>query len=261
MANPLPNENQLYEQIKNECISIAPEIWDLLYYRIGNDITAINLVCKYYLNSQQPIPISEAEKILHHTHHIKDIVNKITVSSKEVLSFPEFIDDIPLHPVLREMFTHYIGNDVYTITLIVGDTIDPIDPKPISLELTQKVLKHIQSIREFMERLRIATSQEENTVKPKDTLKNNNRQLTKDQIFLRIRECLTQEFNLNEGKVQLNSRFKEDLGFDSIDTIRVIMSLEGEFGFEIADDEVDNVLTVSQAIEYISRRLTHPNKK
>ena len=261
MANPLPKEKELYAQIEKEKISINPEIWDLLYHRIGDDITAIDLICRYYLDSQQAIPIPEAAKILHHTHHIKDVVNKITVTSQDDLAFPEFIDDMPLHPVLREMFTHYIGNDVHMITLIVGNDIDPIDPQPVSLEHIRKVITHTQSIKEFMEKLRIATSREKEYAKlrqgpiqqaPAPLDKTN---LSKEEIFLRIRVALTQEFGFKAENISYDSRFRQDLGFDSIDTIRVIMCLEEAFSLEIPDEDADGVVTVSQAVEYIYKRL------
>ena len=159
MANPLPNEKELYEQIKNERIAVIPDIWDLLYNRIGDDISAINLLCEYYLGASQPIPIIEAKKILSYTHHIKDIVNKVTLTTKSEFPFPEFSDDIPLHPILREMFTHYIGNDIYLINLIVEDSIDPLAPQPVSFESTSKILNHAHAIKEFMDKLREATFQ------------------------------------------------------------------------------------------------------
>jgi len=160
MANPLPNEKELYQKIEGEKITIPDGIWDLLYHRIGDDVTAINLLCQYYFSNQQAVPLEEAKKILLHTHHIKDIVDKITHSSRENFFFPEFINDVPLHPALREMLTHYIGNDVYMINLIVGNAVDPLAPEPLSQEDTQKVLNHTRTIRGFMEKLRQATSPE-----------------------------------------------------------------------------------------------------
>lgn len=158
MANPLPEEEKLYIQIKEQNISIEPGIWDLIYHRLGDDVTAINLLCQYYFTNKEPIPILEAEKILAYTQNIKDIIKKITLSSSQDFPFPEFKEDIPLHPIIREMFTHYIGNDVQAINFIVCDTIDPLEPKPISLEIIQRILNRTQSLRDFLERLRKSTS-------------------------------------------------------------------------------------------------------
>lgn len=158
MANPLPNEKELYEQIISQRITVEPGIWDLLYHKIGDDITAINLLCQYYLTNKEPIPVLEAEKILAYTQDIKDIIKKITMVSSKDFPFPEFKENIPLHPIIREMFTHYIGNDVLAINFLVGDAIDPIEPQPLSLEVIQRILNHTRTLRDFMERLRQATS-------------------------------------------------------------------------------------------------------
>jgi len=60
---------------------------------------------------------------------------------------------MPLHPVVREMFTHYIGNDVYSINLIIGSA----DPQAVSLENIEKIINHTRGIKDFLGRLREAT--------------------------------------------------------------------------------------------------------
>lgn len=262
MANPLPNEETLYAKIKTEGISINPEIWDLLYQRIGDDVTAINLLCQSYLSNKEPIPIPEAKEILSYTRHIKDIINQITLDSKEGLPFPEFINDIPLHPILREMLTHYFGNDVYMINLIVQDSIDPLEPHAVSLKKTQKILDHTLSIRGFMEKLRQATSQEKSpppakeiTAAQKPKPAEPKRPLSQEELFFQIRFILAREFSLPEEKIKLSSRFKEDLGLDSVANFQVVMALEQEFSLEIPDEDEDKITTVAYAVEYIFNRL------
>lgn len=263
MANPLPNEKELYARIKNEKLTVSPDIWDLLYNRIGDDISSINLLCQYYLNERQPIPVLEAKKILNYTRHIRTIINDITLTAKENFPFPEFSNSIPLHPILREMFTHYIGNDVYGINMIVGCYIDPADPQPIPLEDIQKIINRTRSIREFMERLRNATSYQrdipvgkggvlsDNKSQPQDTFKDKNKQ----EIFLKLCSLLAKGFKLNAEKIKPESRFMQDLGLDSVDVIEVVMVIEDAFDFEIPDDYIEKISTVSQAVDYIYIRL------
>ncbi len=259
MANPLPNEKQLYEQIKAENISIDPEIWDLLYNRIGDDITAINLLCQYYLKGNESIPAQEAKKILIYTRHIKDITNKLTVVSKDDLEFPEFQESMPLHPLLRDLFTHYIGNDVYMINLIVEDFIDSHRKAGLLAENVKKVLNHTRSIKDFMNRLQEATSQEIKTHRAQaDNAKalRQEKHLTKEQLFLKLQDMFVQEFGIEYAdKIKLESRFNEDLGLDSVDAIRAAMVLEEALGLEIPDDEADRILTFSQAVDYVYNKL------
>lgn len=255
MANPLPDERELYERIREEKIVIAPEIWNLLHHRIGDDITTINFLCNSCLNQDQAIPIEEAKKIFLYTRHIKDIVNQITLISKKDSPFPEFMDTLPLHPIIREMLTHYIGNDIHTINFMVQDTIDPIEPHPVPIEIIQKILAHTRSIKEFMERLRVATLQERRPAESEGASKNNYRHFTKEEILLKIRESLSEEFKIEGAKIQPSSRFREDLGLDSVDAIRVIMCIEEAFELEIPDEATDGILTVNQAVDYILAKL------
>jgi len=157
MANPLPEEKALYEKIKSEKLAISHGVWDLLYDRIGDDVTAINLISECSLDAKEPISEKDAKKIMEYTHDIKDIVTKITQAKRENDFFPELLSDGPLHQDIREMFTHYIGNDVYIINLIVGNALDPAEEEPLAGEEIQKILKHTRTIKEFMDRLREAT--------------------------------------------------------------------------------------------------------
>ena len=258
MANPLPNEKELYARIEKEKITITPEIWDLLYSYVGDDLSAINLLCQYYLVSKQAIPVSDAKKIMHYTRHIKDIINKITLTTKGDFAFPEFAEGIPLNPVLREMLTHYIGNDIYMINLIVGDAIDPVEPGSVSPEHTLKIVGHCQSIKEFLERLRKKTTPDESIPQALKTEKEtapSSGQLTKEEILSRIHKRLIQEFNCGPKQITLKTRFKEDLAADSISAMQIIILLEEEFGFEIPDEDQDKILTVNDAVEYVFAKL------
>lgn len=50
------------------------------------------------------------------------------------------------------------------------------------------------------------------------------------------------------------SSFHKDLGFDSFDTVEVIMEIEHEFSILIPDKEADEIKTVGQAVDYISHQ-------
>lgn len=260
MANPLPNENELYTRIKNEKIIITQEIWDLLYNYIGDNLSAINLLCQYHLTCNQPIPVTEAKKILPYTRHIKDIINKITMTVITDFAFPEFSDGVPLDPVLRDMLTHYIGNDIYMINLIVGDAIDPAAPTPLSIENAAKIICHCRDIKTFMYRLRRATMPNADTQPYRENAQAPRpRELQKEEIFTRIRQRLMQEFKLSSGQIKMETRFKEDLAADAISAMQVIILLEEEFDFEMPDEDEDKILSVADAVEYVFRKLQNPS--
>jgi NADH dehydrogenase (ubiquinone) 1 alpha/beta subcomplex 1 len=63
---------------------------------------------------------------------------------------------------------------------------------------------------------------------------------------------------VNGSKVTPTARFKEDLDLDSLDAVEVVMAIEEEFSVEIPDSEADKILSVADAVAYISG---HPMAK
>lgn len=50
------------------------------------------------------------------------------------------------------------------------------------------------------------------------------------------------------------SRLQEDLDFDSIDMVELVMDLEATFDLEIADAEAERFRTVGDVVEYVTKR-------
>lgn len=55
-----------------------------------------------------------------------------------------------------------------------------------------------------------------------------------------------------------DTKFTEDLGLDSLDIVEVVMAIEDEFAIEIPDQEADKIVSIKDAVEYIS---SHPMAK
>lgn len=58
----------------------------------------------------------------------------------------------------------------------------------------------------------------------------------------------------SEG-IQLEDRFVEDLYFDSLDSIELLMEIENEFEIEISDDEAERIVSVADAVELVTEKL------
>jgi len=52
----------------------------------------------------------------------------------------------------------------------------------------------------------------------------------------------------------MESKFADDLGADSLDTVELIMELENEFDIQIPDEDAEKISTVQQAIDYIAKK-------
>jgi acyl carrier protein len=59
---------------------------------------------------------------------------------------------------------------------------------------------------------------------------------------------------VNKDQIKMESKFSDDLGADSLDTVELIMELESEFGVQIPDEDAEKIGTVQQAIDYIVKK-------
>ena len=71
----------------------------------------------------------------------------------------------------------------------------------------------------------------------------------------KIKEIIIDKLGIDNGKITMDAKFIDDLGADSLDTVELIMQFEEEFGIEIPDDEAEGLLSVGQAIDYITNKL------
>lgn len=72
-----------------------------------------------------------------------------------------------------------------------------------------------------------------------------------DTIKDRVLKVIDKQLNKDTSQIKLDSRFAEDLGVDSLDRVELVMALEEEFGFEIADEEAEKIKTIEDAIKYV----------
>jgi acyl carrier protein len=73
--------------------------------------------------------------------------------------------------------------------------------------------------------------------------------------FEKVREIIVEQLGVEEDKVTMEARFREDLEADSLDLVELIMAFEDEYGGEISDEEAQALKTVGQAVEYLQMRL------
>ena len=67
----------------------------------------------------------------------------------------------------------------------------------------------------------------------------------------KIQELVAEGLGVDIEQVMPTSRFKEDLGADSLDLFELVMSFEDEFGVEIESDELEKMSTVQDVMTYI----------
>ena len=70
----------------------------------------------------------------------------------------------------------------------------------------------------------------------------------------RVKKIVVEHLGVEEAKIQSDSKFIDDLGADSLDTVELVMAFEEEFGCEIPDDAAEKILTVGDAIKFIESK-------
>ena len=68
----------------------------------------------------------------------------------------------------------------------------------------------------------------------------------------RVKKIVVEHLGVEESKIQSDSKFIDDLGADSLDTVELVMAFEEEFGCEIPDDAAEKIVTLKDAVTYLS---------
>ena len=70
-----------------------------------------------------------------------------------------------------------------------------------------------------------------------------------------VKKIVVDHLGIDESKVTLESKFIDDLGADSLDTVELVMAFEEKFSIEIPDDAAETILTVQDAINFIEQKI------
>lgn len=75
------------------------------------------------------------------------------------------------------------------------------------------------------------------------------------EILDKIKEIIAMQFNVEVDEIGEETSFSEDLNADSIDLVHLVMTLEDEYGVEVEDDDVENIKTIGDAVDYIEKKV------
>jgi acyl carrier protein len=76
-------------------------------------------------------------------------------------------------------------------------------------------------------------------------------------VLERVKKIVVEQLGVDEKDVVPTARFVDDLGADSLDLVELIMSREEEFSnatnkIEIPDEDAEKIVTVQNAVDYIT---------
>ena len=66
-----------------------------------------------------------------------------------------------------------------------------------------------------------------------------------------VKAIIVDLLGVDESKVTMDARFREELEADSLDLVELIMAFEDKFGGEISDEDAQTITTVGEAVKYL----------
>ena len=73
-------------------------------------------------------------------------------------------------------------------------------------------------------------------------------------VFGDVKAIIVEQLGLDESKVTMEAKFREDLEADSLDIVELIMAFEDKFGGEISDEDAQSIETVGDVVKYIEAK-------
>ena len=71
--------------------------------------------------------------------------------------------------------------------------------------------------------------------------------------FDKLKEILSEQLGVDEDRITVQTTI-DDLGADSLDLVEAVMNNEEAFGVNIDDNEIENLKTVGDFLDYIANK-------
>ncbi len=76
-----------------------------------------------------------------------------------------------------------------------------------------------------------------------------------DELFEKLKALIVEKLEVEEEKITLDARFREDLGADSLDTYELLYAIDSELGVSVPDEKATEFEKVSDAYDFIKSEL------
>ena len=74
------------------------------------------------------------------------------------------------------------------------------------------------------------------------------------EVTNKVKEIISEQLNQDADSIDTSSHFINDLGADSLDVVELVMAFEEAFDLENPDEDAQKILTVQNAIKYITEK-------
>ena len=70
----------------------------------------------------------------------------------------------------------------------------------------------------------------------------------------KMSEMIAEQLNCDAAGITAETSFKDDLGADSLDLFELVMALEDEYSVEITAEDLQNLATVGDVMNYLKNK-------
>ena len=70
-------------------------------------------------------------------------------------------------------------------------------------------------------------------------------------IFEKLKDIIAEQLSVEADEVNMDSNIQDDLGADSLDAVELGMAIEDAIGVAIADEDLPNIKTVQDLVDYV----------
>jgi hypothetical protein len=153
MANTPESIAVLWKNLEAKKVVIPSEVWAAWQEECIKELVGIREIVER--SHGGPIPAADAEMVGKKAYFVQKFVRSIRRSPDDGNRLQD--GRLVMEENVRELVAHYIGNDLYKISLMAD--LYGVNPEPLPPENGALILKNINAIMEFIELLKTKTGQ------------------------------------------------------------------------------------------------------
>jgi acyl carrier protein len=73
-------------------------------------------------------------------------------------------------------------------------------------------------------------------------------------MFEKVKNLLVEEISVDESKITMDAELIRDLGINSLELADLVFRCETEFDVELDDDELANIVTIGDLVNYLESK-------
>lgn len=77
--------------------------------------------------------------------------------------------------------------------------------------------------------------------------------MTNEEILEGLAEIVNEVAGVETSEITIEKSFVDDLDIDSLSMVEIAVQVEDKFGAKVPDDELANLKTVGDAVEYVAK--------